>query len=49
MGFYPVAVVINKTQHTNNTHHIKYHHDQTKHSTQYYTHNKGHTIHNEYK
>jgi hypothetical protein len=25
MGFYPVAVYYNKTQHTNNTHHTKQH------------------------
>jgi hypothetical protein len=40
MGFYPVAVYYNKTQHTNNTPHSK------KHSTQNYTNNKGHTTHN---
>jgi hypothetical protein len=43
MGFYPWQWYYNKTQHTNNTHHI-----QTKHSTQNYTYNKGHTTHNEY-
>jgi hypothetical protein len=36
MGFYPVAVYYNKTQHTNN------------HSTQNDTNNKGHTTHNDY-
>jgi hypothetical protein len=41
MGFYPVAVYYNKTQHTNNTPH------SIKHSTQSYTNNKGHTTHNE--
>jgi hypothetical protein len=41
MGFYPLAVYYNKTQHTNNTHHTN------KHSTQNYTNNKGHTTHNE--
>jgi hypothetical protein len=41
MGFYPVAVHYNKTQHTNNTPH------SNKHSTQNYKNNKGHTTHNE--
>jgi hypothetical protein len=41
MGFYPVAVYYNKTQHTNNTHHTN------NHSTQNYSNNKGHTTHNE--
>jgi hypothetical protein len=42
MGFYPVAVYYNKTQHTNNTPH------SNKHSTQNYTNNKGHTISSAY-
>jgi hypothetical protein len=29
MGFYPVAVYYNRTQHTNNTHHTIIHHTQT--------------------
>jgi hypothetical protein len=44
MGFYPVAVYYNKTQHTS---HKITHHTQTKHSTQNYTTNKGQTTHNE--
>jgi hypothetical protein len=40
---------INKTQQTNNTHHKKKGHDQTKHSTKNYTHNRRHTTQNEYK
>jgi hypothetical protein len=53
MGFYPVAVFYNKTQHTNNTHHTNntQHTNNTphsnKHSTQNYTNNKGHTTYNE--
>jgi hypothetical protein len=39
MGFYPVAVYYNKTQHTSHS---------NKHSTQNYTNNKVHTTHNEY-
>jgi hypothetical protein len=43
MGFYSVAVVLQ----LDTTHKIT-HHTQTKHSTQNYTNNKGHTTHNEY-
>jgi hypothetical protein len=48
MCFYPVAVCHNETQHTNNTHHTNDAPHSTKHSTQNYTNNKGHTTHNEY-
>jgi hypothetical protein len=37
MGFYPVAVYYNKTQHTNNTHHTNNTPHSNKHSTQNYT------------
>jgi hypothetical protein len=47
MGFHPVAVFYNKTQHTNNTHHTNNTPHSNKHSTQNYTNNKGHTTHNE--
>jgi hypothetical protein len=45
MGFTRWQWYYNNTQHT--THKIT-HHGQTKHSTQNYTNNKGHTTHNEY-
>jgi hypothetical protein len=48
MGFYPVAVYNNKTQHTNNKHHTNNTPHSNKHSTQNYTNNKGHTTHNDY-
>jgi hypothetical protein len=45
MGFYPVAVVYNKTQQTNNTSHkITPRSNETQH-TKLHT-NKGHTIQN---
>jgi hypothetical protein len=47
MGFYPLAVYYNKTQHANNTSHNNIPHSN-KHSTQNYTQNKGHTTHKEY-
>jgi hypothetical protein len=43
MGFYPVAAILQY-----HTSHKITHHTQTKHSTQNYTSNKGHTIQNEY-
>jgi hypothetical protein len=48
MGFYPVAVYYNKTQHTNNTHHTNNTPHSNNHSTQNDTNNKGHTTNNEY-
>jgi hypothetical protein len=48
MGVCPVAVYCNKTHHANNTPHKITHHAQSKHSTQNYTNNKGHTTHNDY-
>jgi hypothetical protein len=48
MGFYPVAVYYNKTQHTNNTHHTNNTPHSNNHSTQNDTNNKEHTTHNEY-
>jgi hypothetical protein len=48
MGFYPVAVYYNKTQHTINTHHTNNTHHSNKHSTQNYTNNKGRTTRNEW-
>jgi hypothetical protein len=47
MGFYPVAVYYNKTQHINNTHHTNNTPHSKKHSIQNYTNNIGHTTHNE--
>jgi hypothetical protein len=47
MGFYPVAVYYNKTQHTNNTHHTNNTPHSNKHSTQIYTNNKERTTLNE--
>jgi hypothetical protein len=49
MGFYPVAVYYNKTQHTNNIHHTSNTPQSNKHSTQNDTNNKGHTTHNEFE
>jgi hypothetical protein len=43
MGFTRWQWYYNKTQYINNTSHKLVHHTQTKHSTQNYTNNKGHT------
>jgi hypothetical protein len=48
MGFARWQWHYNKTQHTNNTSHKITQHAQSKHSTQNYTDNKGHTTHNDY-
>jgi hypothetical protein len=48
MGFYPVAVYYNKTQHTTNTYHTNNKPHSNSHSTQNDTNSKGHTTHNGY-